>query len=100
MLGAGDMLITSRNIYGGAHQLIHDWYAKPGNLAVVVETFDGYDADEFSRLLANDAQNRLCRSAGCGPASAYVYLESPCNPHGYVLDVPGICREAHARACA
>ncbi|MGH8553547.1 MAG: PLP-dependent transferase, partial [Methylococcales bacterium] len=26
----------------------------------------------------------------------YLYLESPCNPHGYVLDVPGICRRAHA----
>jgi len=26
----------------------------------------------------------------------YVYLESPCNPHGYVLDVPAICRSAHA----
>src|SRR5262249_24978769 len=25
-----------------------------------------------------------------------VYLESPCNPHGYVLDVPAICRAAHA----
>ena len=25
----------------------------------------------------------------------FVYLESPCNPHGYVLDVPGICRVAH-----
>ena len=32
-----------------------------------------------------------------GGRRAYVYLESPCNPHGYVLDVPGICREAHAR---
>ena len=27
---------------------------------------------------------------------AYVYLESPCNPHGYVLDLPDICRAAHA----
>jgi cystathionine beta-lyase/cystathionine gamma-synthase len=27
----------------------------------------------------------------------YVYLESPSNPHGDVLDVPEICREAHAR---
>jgi O-acetylhomoserine/O-acetylserine sulfhydrylase-like pyridoxal-dependent enzyme len=26
----------------------------------------------------------------------YVYLESPCNPHGYVLDVPAICSAAHA----
>ena len=27
--------------------------------------------------------------------NAYVYLESPCNPHGYVLDVPAICKAAH-----
>jgi cystathionine beta-lyase/cystathionine gamma-synthase len=26
---------------------------------------------------------------------AYLYLESPCNPHGYVLDLPAICRSAH-----
>jgi cystathionine beta-lyase/cystathionine gamma-synthase len=25
----------------------------------------------------------------------YLYLESPCNPHGYVLDVPDICTAAH-----
>ena len=24
-----------------------------------------------------------------------MFLESPCNPHGYVLDVPAICRAAH-----
>jgi cystathionine beta-lyase/cystathionine gamma-synthase len=27
----------------------------------------------------------------------YIYLESPCNPFGYVLDVPGISKLAHAR---
>ena len=31
------------------------------------------------------------------PREAYLYLESPCNPHGYVLDVPGICKQAHER---
>ena len=41
LLGREDIIITNRNIYGGAHQLIHDWYGKPGNLAVHVETFDG-----------------------------------------------------------
>jgi len=25
----------------------------------------------------------------------YLYLESPCSPHGYVLDVPAICKAAH-----
>ena len=39
VLGQGDVLITARSIYGGAHQLIHDWYAKPANLGVVVEAF-------------------------------------------------------------
>ena len=91
--GRGDILITSRNIYGGAHQLIHDWYAKPGNLAIAVETFDGCEADDFlacwERVRATHA-DRL--NAG---RRAYVYLESPCNPHGYVLDVPAICRAAH-----
>jgi O-acetylhomoserine (thiol)-lyase len=29
----------------------------------------------------------------------YVYVESPCNPHGYTLDVPGICRAAHEAGC-
>jgi hypothetical protein len=33
VLGRDDVLITSRSIYGGAHQLIHDWYAKPATTA-------------------------------------------------------------------
>jgi O-acetylhomoserine (thiol)-lyase len=93
LLGRDDVLITSRNIYGGAHQLIHDWYAKPGNLEIKVETFDGYDATgllQVWRETAHRHEHRL--NAG---RRAYVYLESPSNPHGYVLDVPGICREAH-----
>jgi O-acetylhomoserine (thiol)-lyase len=95
LLGRDDVLITSRNIYGGAHQLIHDWYAKPSNLDIGVESFDGDSAEDFvacydqvhGRFADRFAKGRL----------AFVYLESPCNPHGYVLDVPGICRAAHAR---
>lgn len=93
LLGREDILITSRNLYGGAHQLIHEWFAKPANLGIAVETFDGYAVDDFvgcwQRVRAEHA-GRL--DAG---RRAYVYIESPCNPHGYVLDVPGICREAH-----
>ena len=93
LLGRDDILITSRNLYGGAYQLIHDWYAKQGNLEIAVETFDGYQVENFTacaeKALAAH-QDRLDRGR-----QAYVYLESPCNPHGYVLDVPGICRKAH-----
>ena len=101
VLGQGDVLVTSRHIYGGAHQLIHDWYAKPANLAVAVETFDGETAADFAaaweRISAKQA-DRLAQKAPDGtPRQAYVYLESPCNPHGYVLDVAGICRHAHER---
>jgi len=93
VLGREDVLITSRNIYGGAHQLIHDWFAKPANLAIQVETFDGYDAAGFRKAWRRVShKNEEQFNAG---REAYLYLESPCNPHGYVLDVPGICREAH-----
>jgi O-acetylhomoserine (thiol)-lyase len=93
LLGAGDILITSRNIYGGAHQLIHDWYAKPGNLEIAVATFDGYTADDFLACWKH-ARTTYADRLQAGRRT-YVYLESPCNPHGYVLDVPGICRAAH-----
>lgn len=94
VLGRDDILITSRHIYGGAHQLIHDWFAKPGNLAVQVETFDGENAEDFLRCWKKVKERQKDRlSAG---RKAYLYLESPCNPHGYVLDVPALCRAAHA----
>jgi cystathionine beta-lyase/cystathionine gamma-synthase len=95
LLGRDDVLITSRHIYGGAHQLIHDWYAKPANLEIAVESFDGYDGAAFDDCLRRVQEKHAGRlSAG---RRCYVYLESPCNPHGYVLDVPEICRRAHQR---
>ncbi len=98
VLGQGDVLVTARSIYGGAHQLIHDWYAKPGNLGVVVETFDGTTAAEFAASWDDIRRRNAERLApqSSSPRQAYVYLESPSNPHGYVLDVPGICKAAHA----
>ncbi len=93
LLGRDDLLICSRNIYGGAHQLIHDWYAKAGNLEIAVETFDGYLLDDFSQAWSSIRRRHDKRLAQ--GRNVYLYLESPCNPHGYVLDVPAICRHAH-----
>jgi O-acetylhomoserine (thiol)-lyase len=95
LLGRDDVLIHSRNIYGGAHQLIYDWFAKPGNLAVKVEHFDGFGADSLNACL--DETGRKYGSFLDEGRHGYVYLESPCNPHGDVLDVPAICRAAHTR---
>ena len=93
LLGRDDVLITSRNIYGGAHQLIHDWYAKPGNLEIAVESFDGYGVDDFEACWQTARKKHADRFAA--GRKAYVFIESPCNPHGYLLDVPEICRRAH-----
>lgn len=93
VLGRDDILLTSRNIYGGAHQLIHDWYAKPANLDIAVEVFDGYGADDLSACWELTRTKHAARFAA--GRKAYVYLESPCNPHGYLLDLPAICRRAH-----
>ena len=95
VLGRDDILITSRNIYGGAHQLIHDWYAKPSNLAIGIESFDGFGAENFLAAYER-ATGRFADRLAAG-RQMYLYLESPCNPHGYVLDLPAICRAAHER---
>jgi O-acetylhomoserine/O-acetylserine sulfhydrylase-like pyridoxal-dependent enzyme len=93
LVGYEDVVLSSRNIYGGTYQLLHDWYAKKSNLHVAVEWFDGFTVEDFSRQLqAVRARHRERLDRG---RRIYVFLESPCNPHGYVLDVPGICRAAH-----
>ena len=94
VLGYGDVLLTARSIYGGAHQLIYDWYAKPANLGIVVEHFDGFTAREFADCWKRVEERHADRLS---QRQAYVYLESPCNPQGYVLDVPRICKFAHGR---
>lgn len=93
VLGRDDVLIASRNIYGGAHQLIHDWYAKDGNLEIAVERFDGYRLEDFKKCFDQTREKYADRLAG--QRNLYVHLESPCNPHGYVLDIPAICELAH-----
>lgn len=95
LVGYQDILLTSRNVYGGTYQLMHDWYGKVSNLDVSVNFFDGYTAEAFIKALDHVMEKERTRlSQG---REIYVYIESPCNPHGYVLDVPAICAEAHKR---
>lgn len=89
----GDILISSRNVYGGTFQLMQDFYARTDRMDVQLEWFDGYTGDAFSEHLLyvqNKHQQRLQQGK-----RILVYLESPCNPHGYTLDVPEICRLFH-----
>jgi len=92
-LAHGDILIVSRHIYGGVHQLLVDHYARPDKMAIKLVWFDGTTAEEFERLLEHTLQSRA--EAIGGGARVHVYIESPCNPHGTMLDVPAICRIAH-----
>jgi O-acetylhomoserine/O-acetylserine sulfhydrylase-like pyridoxal-dependent enzyme len=93
LVGYQDIILSSRNIYGGAFQLLHDWFRKPSNLDVAVHFFDGCEAADFRAALAKVKEQRRDRLAA--GKQIYVYIESPCNPHGYVLDVPAICQVAH-----
>ena len=94
LVGYQDVVLSSRNIYGGAYQLLHDWFGKRSNLDVGVVFFDGFTAGDFTKALAGVRKQYADRlKAG---RKVYVYLESPCNPHGVFLDVPGICAAAHA----
>jgi O-acetylhomoserine/O-acetylserine sulfhydrylase-like pyridoxal-dependent enzyme len=94
VLSHGDVLIVSRNVYGGVYQLLHDFFSRENRLNVQLEWFDGYTEKQFSsfmQLIKTKHAKRL--DAG---HELHVYMESPCNPHGYVLDVAGICKIAHA----
>ena len=93
LVGWEDVVLASRNIYGGTYQLLHDWYARKSNLNVALEFFDGATGREFERVLAA-VQARHAERLARGRA-IYVFLESPCNPHGRFLDTPAICRVAH-----
>ncbi len=94
VLGHRDVLITSRHLYGGVHQLLHDWFAKPSNLDIAIEAFDGEDVADFLACWSEVQQRHAGRFRD--GRRAYLYLESPCNPHGFVLDVPSLCQAAHA----
>ncbi len=94
VIGARDIVLSSRNIYGGTYQLLHDWYGKKSNLDLALEWFDGLEGDDFAAALAATRSKHAGRLAE--GRRIYVFLESPCNPHGNILDVPAICRLAHA----
>ncbi|MEM6413710.1 MAG: PLP-dependent transferase [Pseudomonadota bacterium] len=93
LVGYEDIILSSRNVYGGTYQLLHDWYGKPGNLNVAIEWFDGFDGVAFDAALKAAEQKYADRIAK--GRRIYVYVESPCNPHGNVLDVAAISRIAH-----
>jgi O-acetylhomoserine/O-acetylserine sulfhydrylase-like pyridoxal-dependent enzyme len=95
LVGYRDIVLASRNVYGGTYQLMHDWFGKTSNLDVSVNFFDGCTAHDFLRAL--DLVKQKNRDRLEDGRQIYVYVESPCNPHGYVLDVPAICKAAHER---
>jgi len=95
LVGYNDIILASRNVYGGVYQLLVDWYGKASNLDVAIEFFDGYTERDFLAAYERCAARHRDRLAN--GRRIYVYIESPCNPHGYVLDTPAISRAAHER---
>ena len=85
LLGYRDIVITSRNVYGGTYQLLNDWFAKSSNLDIAVDFFDGFDQAAFLAALAQAREKHAGRLAD--GRHIYVFLESPCNPHGVFLDL-------------
>ena len=93
LLGYQDIVIASRNVYGGTHQLLHDWFGKSSNLDIRLEFFDAYSEKEYRQFLKK-VQKKYAKELKAGK-HIYTFIESPCNPHGYVLDVAGISKASH-----
>ncbi len=96
MLRANDVLIVSRHVYGGVYQLLHDYYSQTDRLNIALEWFEGETELDFDAFLA-EVQGRHAKRLET--SNLHVYLESPCNPHGHIVDVPAICRVAHQHEC-
>ena len=57
------------------------------------EWFDGCDAGSFATCLAGvEEKYRTRLESG---SQILIFLESPSNPFGYVMDLPAICKTAH-----
>ena len=89
------VVIASRNVYGGTYQLLHDWFAREDKLNISLEWFDGQSGEDFETFLS-EVEERHADVLADQP-EIFVFLESPCNPHGYVADYPAICRVAHEK---
>ncbi len=97
LIDSEDIIISSRNTYGGTYQLLVDLFARKNKQRVTLEWFDGYSGAEFGAFLQKmQYKHRMTIERG---RRIHVYVESPCNPHGYVLDTPEICRIAHEAGC-
>lgn len=95
LVGHRDIIVATRNVYGGTYQLMVDWFAKKSNLDISINFCDGASAGDFAAFLDQVAEkNRDRLDEG---RQIYVYLESPCNPHGYCVDVPAISKMCHER---
>ena len=97
LVGYQDIILASRNVYGGVYQLLEDWYGKKSNLDIGIEFFDGYSEQDFINAFDAAAEKHKDRIAQ--GRKIYVYVETPCNPHGLILDMPAISRAAHERGC-
>ena len=95
VLRRDDIVISSRNVYGGTWQLLQEFFATGDKLDIKLHWWDGHAAADFEEYLDGvEAEHRDLLDSG---RRLFVFLESPCNPHGYVLDVPDICRIVHER---
>lgn len=97
LVGYRDIVLSSRNVYGGSYQLLKDWYGKNSNLDIAVEWFDGFTGQDFMKALKATQIKYADRLSE--RSKIYVFIESPCNPHGYFLDVAAICKVAHMSNC-
>ena len=95
MVGHRDIILAGRNVYGGTHQLLNNWYHKQSNLDVALEWVDGTDGSHYAEALS--ALERKYAERLAEGRQIYVFIESPCNPHGTVLDVAGIARAVHSK---
>ena len=77
LLKANDIVVASRNVYGGVYQLLEDWYAKPDKLGIAVEWVDGSEGEDFARAIDRAKERHAGRlgRGGLRPSLSRVALQ-------------------------
>jgi len=89
VLRPDDVVLASASPHGLGPSRLAQRFSADADGGIRLRFFEGVTAAAFGVGLER-------AQAEAPGARLLVWLESPCRPHGYVLDLPGICQAAHA----
>ena len=95
LVGYQDVVLSSRNVYGGTYQLLHDWYGKQSNLDVAVVLVRRLHRRGIPRGARRGPGATAPQRLAQGPATSTCSSSRRATLTATCSTCPAICRAAH-----